>query len=260
MDKKIRVPFFEIGIKNYLFGDDVLALAKAADEAAAEQDIDVLFITPYTEIRRVAEQTERLIILAPFMDHQYPGRGLAGVLPEAVRAAGAKGVVVNHCERPMSLPDIRKTIIRAHELGLFVFACADSLEEARAVACLGPDIINPEPTELIGSGTVSDAGYVTESTRLIHQIHPEILVEQAAGITHEAQVFQFIRWGAQGVGVASGIACAKDPCGMARSMIRTVREAWDSLQKEGKHEDLPGNAYTAVSGGTPVVPFDHRGG
>lgn len=258
MGMKIRVPFFEIGVKNYLYGDDVLALAKAADEAAAENDIDVLFIAPYTEIRRIAEQTDHLILLAPYMDHLYPGRGIAGVLPEAVRAAGARGVVVNHCERPMSLPDIRKTIQRAHELGLFVFACADSLAEARAVACLDPDIINPEPTELIGSGKVSDAGYVSESMRLVHQINPAILVEQAAGITNEAQVRQFICSGAQGVGVASGIVLAKDPCGMARTMIRAVRQAYDTLQKEGNNENPSENINAAVPGGAPVLPFDNR--
>ena len=60
-----RTPYFEIGIKNYIFGDDVLRIAKAADTAAVRYDVDVMLITPYTEIRRVAEQTERLIVLAP---------------------------------------------------------------------------------------------------------------------------------------------------------------------------------------------------
>ena len=232
MKTTIRTPFFEIGVKNYLYGDDVLKLAKAADRAAAKYDVDVLFITPYTEIRRVAESTRRLIILAPYMDLLYPGRGIAGILPDAVKAAGARGVVVNHCERPMALADIRKTIRRAHDLDMFVFACADSLEESRAVACLGPDIINPEPTELVGTGTASSADYVRESTRLVHQINHGILVEQAAGITREHQVYDLIRAGAQGVGVASGIVSAEDPCDAAEKMIRAVREARDDLNKE----------------------------
>lgn len=67
MKAKIRTPFFELGVKNYIYGDDVLALAKAADLAARKYDVDVLFISPYTEIRRVREQTERLIVLAPYM-------------------------------------------------------------------------------------------------------------------------------------------------------------------------------------------------
>lgn len=228
MKLPIRTPFFEIGVKNYLYGKDILRLAKAADQAALENDVDVLFITPYTEIRRVSESTQRLIVVAPYMDLLQPGRGLADILPEALKAAGAQGVVVNHVERPMSLAQIRATIQRAHDLDMFVFACADSLEEAQAVACLGPDIVNPEPTELIGSGQICSEAYIRQSTQLIHKINPEILVEQAAGITTAEQVFHMIQTGAQGVGVASGIAAAADPCAIAAEMIRAVRLAQDA--------------------------------
>ena len=96
MKIKIRVPFFETSVKNYIFGDAVLEYAKAADAASKEYDVDVLFVAPYTEIRRISENTDRLIILAPYMDILYPGRGIADVLPEALKAAGAKGVVLNH--------------------------------------------------------------------------------------------------------------------------------------------------------------------
>ena len=179
----MRTPYFEIGIKNYVYGDEVLAIAKTADAASEKYDIDVMFIAPYTEIRRVVENTKHLIVIAPYMDTLRPGRGMADVLPEALKAAGAQGVVVNHCERPMSLPQIKKTIDRAHELDMLAFACADSLAEAQAIAQLHPDIINPEPTELIGSGNASDMGYVMDSIRLIKDICPDIIVEQAAGVS-----------------------------------------------------------------------------
>ena len=97
MKPKLRLPYFEIGIKNYLYGDDVLKLAQAAQKASEEADIDVVFIAPYTEIRRVAEQCPKLTVLAPYMDTLRPGRGMADVLPEALKAAGAQGVVINHC-------------------------------------------------------------------------------------------------------------------------------------------------------------------
>ena len=62
--RKIRTPFFEIGTKNYIYGDDVLELAMAADKMAEKYDIDVLMTTPYADIRRVAENTKNLIIIA----------------------------------------------------------------------------------------------------------------------------------------------------------------------------------------------------
>ena len=166
MKPKIRTPYFEIGTKNYIYGDTVLEYALAADKAAEKYDIDVLFITPAVEIRRVVENTKHLIVLAPYMDTLRPGRGMADILPEALKAAGAKGVVINHCEKPMSLPQMKATIDRARELDFIVFACADTLEEAKAIAQLHPDIINPEPSAIIGGGNgVTPMDYVMDSIR-----------------------------------------------------------------------------------------------
>lgn len=235
MKPVIRTPFFEIGTKNYIYGDKVLEYAKAADAAAGKYDIDVLFITPSTEIRSVAENTKNLILLAPYMDTLRPGRGMADVLPEGLKAAGAQGVVVNHCEKPMSLPAIKATIDRARELDFLVFACADSIAEAKAIAQLHPDIINPEPTELIGGieGGVSDMSYVLESINVIKAIHPDIMVEQAAGITNGQQVYDFIMAGSEAAGAASGIMNAQDPIAMIDEMIAATRRAADDLKKQG---------------------------
>lgn len=232
---KIRTPFFETGVKNYIYGDAVLEYAKVVDAAAAKYDIDVLFIAPYTEIRRVAENTENLIVIAPYMDTLRPGRGMADVLPEAIKAAGAKGVVINHCERPMTLSAIKKTIDRATELDLLSFACADSVAEAKAIAQFQPDIINPEPTELIGSSEASDMSYVIETLRIIKGMFPDILVEQAAGITNGQQLYDFIMVGNDAAGSASGILNAPDPYAMVDEMIHYVRKAKDDLEKKGDH-------------------------
>ncbi len=234
MKRKIRTPYFEIGTKNYIWGDKVLEYAKAADAAAKKYDIDVLFITPATEIRRVKENTENLIIIAPYMDTLRPGRGMADILPEGLKDAGAEGVVINHCEKPMSLPQMKKTIERARELDFIVFACADTVDEAKAIAQLHPDIINPEPSELIG-GTgngVSSMGYVKEVIKSIKEIDPDILVEQAAGITNGKQVYDFIMAGSEAAGAASGIMNAKDPIAMIYEMIEATRKAADDLKKQ----------------------------
>ena len=235
MKPQIRTPYFEIGTKNYIYGDTVLEYAKAADAAAEKYDIDVLFITPCTEIRRVVENTKHLIVLAPYMDTLRPGRGMADILPEGLKAAGARGVVINHCEKPMSLPQMKATIDRAREMDFLVFACADTLAEARAIAQLHPDIINPEPSEIIGGGNgVSPMSYVRQSIRAIKEIYPDILVEQAAGITNGQQVYDFIMAGSEAAGAASGIMNAKDPIAMIDEMIAATKRAKDDLAKENK--------------------------
>lgn len=136
----------------------------------------------------------------------------------------------------MSLSAIKATIDRARELDFLVFACADSIAEARAIAQLGPDIINPEPSELIGGagGQVSDMGYVLESIRAIKAINPNIMVEQAAGITNGRQVYDFIMAGSEAAGAASGIVRAKDPLAMIDEMVAATRRAADELALEKK--------------------------
>ncbi len=234
MKRKIRTPYFEIGTKNYIWGDTVLEYALAADRAAEKYDIDVLFITPAVEIRRVVENTKHLIVIAPYMDTLRPGRGMADILPEALKAAGAEGVVINHCEKPMSLPQMKATIDRAHELDMLVFACADTVAETRAIAELHPDIINPEPSELIGGagGGVSDMSYVKEVIAEIRKIDENILIEQAAGIKTPEQVYDFIMAGSEAAGAASGIVNAEDPLAMIDAMIAATRRAADDLKKQ----------------------------
>lgn len=134
----------------------------------------------------------------------------------------------------MSLSQIKETIARAKELDFLVFACADTTEEAEALAHLHPDIINPEPSELIGgnkSGAVSDMSFVKRTIKAVKAIDPSILVEQAAGITNGNQVYDFIMAGSEGAGAASGIMNAKDPAAMIEEMICATRRAADDLKK-----------------------------
>jgi triosephosphate isomerase len=231
MKVKIRAPFFETSVKNYIYGDAVLEYAKAADAAAKEYDVDVIFVAPYTDIRRVRENTDRLIVFAPYMDAIYPGRGIADVLPEALKAAGAQGVVLNHSERPMTLTAIKKTIDRANELEMISFVCVDTVSEAQAIAHLHPDIMNPEPTELIGGGKVSDMEYVRKVVGAVKVIDPAILVEQAAGITTAQQVYDFIMAGSEAAGSASGILKSSDPLALLNEMVRYTRKASDELAR-----------------------------
>lgn len=234
MKPQIRTPFFETSVKNYIYGDAVLEYAIEVDKAGIKYDVDVLFISPYTEIRRIREHTKRLIVIAPYMDTLRPGRGMADVLPEALAAAGAQGVVLNHCERPMTLSHIRQSVERARELDMLSFVCADSIAEAEAVAHFHPDIINPEPTELIGGTAASDMSYVMEAIKAVKAIDPNIMVEQAAGITTAQQIYDFIMAGSEAAGSASGILRSPKPYELLDEMVAAARRAKEDLIKLGR--------------------------
>jgi len=223
----LKPPFFEIGPKSYLYGDDVLNLALAADAAAKKYDVDIIFTTPVVDIRRVAEATDRIFVFAPHMDPIYAGRGLADTLPESLVAAGAKGVMLNHCERPISLSVLYRTIKRADEVGLATIVCTDSIMEAAAVAHLSPNIIVAEQTDLIGTGKTSDMDYIQASINAVKNINPNIYILQGAGISSGEDVYRIISAGAEATGTSSGVVKASDRAAMVDEMIGAVRRAWD---------------------------------
>ena len=226
-----KPPFFEIGPKSYLYGKQVLDLAKAADTAAKKYDVNIIFTASYADIRMVAEETENLFVFAPHMDPLPIGRGLADVLPESIKAAGAVGVMLNHCEKLVSLSVLRQTIKRADEIGLSSIVCADSIAEAKAIALFEPNIIVVEPTELIGTGKTSDLDLVLASIEAVKSVNPEILVLHAAGISSGKDVYKVIFAGAEATGSSSGIVKAPNSAAMVDEMIHAVREAWDARNK-----------------------------
>ncbi|NLB81040.1 MAG: triose-phosphate isomerase [Clostridiaceae bacterium] len=228
---KIRAPFFEIGPKAYLYGEGMLKLAKVIDKTALKYDVDIIVTPQYTDIKLLADNTERIMVFAQHMDYLPIGRGLGSVLPEAVKAAGAVGVMLNHAEKKISMDAIKKTIQRADEVGLATIVCADTVEELSEIAKLSPNLLVAEPTELIGSGQTSDENYVKATIETVRAINPDIMVLQGAGISNGRDVYNTIMQGAQATGCTSGIIKAENPEEMVEEMIYYLRKAWDTLNK-----------------------------
>ena len=223
----IKAPFFEIGPKSYLYGDQILDLALAADRACEKYGVDVIFTCPVVDIRRVKEATKHIHVFAPHKDPIPVGRGLADILPESLVAAGADGVMLNHVEKPLTFEVLAQTIQRANEVGLTTIVCADSMADASKIATLHPDIIVAEPSELIGTGVSVGPEYVEAATKCVKSVNPNILVLTAAGISNGNDVYNTIIAGADATGSSSGVAKAADRAAMVDEMISAARRAWD---------------------------------
>jgi triosephosphate isomerase (TIM) len=224
---KLKKPFFEFGPKAYMYGAELLDLVKAIDGYAVKYDIDVIIDPQTVDIRMLVENTERVQLYAQHMDSIPVGRGMGTILPEALKEAGAVGVLLNHAEKKLSLEEIETTIRRADEVGLATMVCADTIEEMRIVAGFAPNIIVAEPTELIGTGQASSMEYVKESIAIVKAVNPDIQVLQGAGISNGQDVYDVIKAGADATGSSSGIVKASDPAAMAEEMIAAVRRAWN---------------------------------
>lgn len=222
---KVESPFLIVNPKSYLYGEKSLELAKAADKTAKETGLQIYFACPYADIRLIKENTENLIVCAQSMDSLTPGRGMGYVLPESLKEAGAGAVFLNHAENQKTVSELYATIKRAKELGMITIVCADSTVEAKAVACMDPDIVLAEPTDLIGTGQVADDSYTIETVKDLHEVNPDVLVMIASGVSTAEDCYNVVKLGADGTGATSGILNAPSPAQRVQEMAEAIVRA-----------------------------------
>lgn len=134
MKRKIRTPYFEIGTKNYIYGDTVLEYAEAADAAAEKYDIDVLFICPAVEIHREFPKLRFIVAhigraytpeqmgdafdyltAEPETMYDFSANCCESVITEALRRVGPK-----HLMFGTDMPILRMRTHRIEENGTYV--------------------------------------------------------------------------------------------------------------------------------------------
>lgn len=221
----MQSPFLIVNPKSYLYGNESLKLAKAADQAAKDTGLPIIFTCPYADVRMIRENTENIIVCVQSMDPLTPGRGMGHVLPESLKEAGADAVFLNHAENPKTLSDLYACIRRAAELDMTSIVCADSITEAKAVACMNPDVVLAEPTDLIGTGQVADDAYTMEAIDQVRKVNPDVLVVVASGVSTAEDCYNMIRLGADGTGGTSGILNAPSPAVRIREMVEAIVRA-----------------------------------
>jgi triosephosphate isomerase (TIM) len=225
-----RGPLFELGLKGYLWGRKALELAKAADQIASEHRVAIIFTPQYVDIPAIVRETRNLLIFAQHIDPVRPGRGNGAVLAEAVKEAGAHGTFLNHAEKPVALGALAQTIRRANEVGLHTMVCADSPEEAAAMAQLKPTMIMAEPPDLIGGSNpvAKQREFIAATIGVVRRIDRDILIFNSAGIRTPEDAATVIAAGADGTGSTSGVLTAADPVETLRRMVAAVEKAWQS--------------------------------
>lgn len=228
---ELQAPFFTFNPKSYFYGKKLLELARKADTLAQKYPhLTILITAPYADLANIASHTQHIIVTAQHMDGIAPGRGMGAVLPASIYQAGARAVFLNHAEHPLQLTELIQSMKKAKELGIKTIVCANSLEEARSIALLKPDVLLCEPTELIGTGQASDESYIQETNHAIKEIDPDIYILQAAGISTPEDVYRTLKLGADGTGCTSGITEADLPSQMLEEMIESVQRVYE----EGK--------------------------
>jgi len=203
-----------LNLKNYpeVLGEDSLRIAGAAQKAARKTGSRIIVAPPGPMVALVASRVG-VPVFSQTVGSETGGKTTGAFLPEAVKAAGAEGTLLNHSEAPRPVTELKRLVPRLRELSLEVCLCAGTTPQAVALSKLDPDYIAIEPPELIGSGVaVSKAKpeFVSRSVLKLRSSGFSGKILCGAGIVSGEDVAKAIELGAEGVLVSSSVVKAKD--------------------------------------------------
>lgn len=196
-----------INLKNYKTGKEVVALAKLIRKHLPK----AMVAPPALDLQAVAQKTNTKIISQHVSLHTN-GRATGHIIPQHVKAIGAKGTLLNHSEHRLPYEEIKKTIKECNRINLKVILCAETVAEAKKFMKLKPYAIAFEDKKLVGSGksiTQYKARDVKTFARLLKRTR--IIPLCGAGIATAQDVKAAKELGCEGVLIASAIANTKNP-------------------------------------------------
>lgn len=211
---KIKTPVIVLNVKSYKesMGEKGLELAVACQEVTEETGVATVICPQQVDLAWIA----RKVKIPCFAQHSDPVEGsrTGWVALESVKAAGARGTLLNHSEHPMKIIDIAAAVEKAEKLGLATIVCTNNTTVSTAVAEFTPTSIAVEPPALIGSGipvSKADPNIVSSSVEAVKKVSKKIAVLCGAGISTGEDVKAAVELGAEGVLLASGVVKAKNP-------------------------------------------------
>lgn len=216
----MNLPIIVTNFKTYesASGEKALILAKIHEKVAKETGASIAIACQAVDLQMIASQVS-IPVFAEHFDNAGFGSFTGKITPEAIKASGAFGSLLNHSENRLRLDVLEESIAFGKKLGLYIIACANSPESGKAVSAFNPDLIAIEPPELIGGDiSVSNANpeIISDAVKLIGE--GKVLV--GAGIKTGEDVRKAMELGAVGVLLASGITKAKDPEAVLRDLVK----------------------------------------
>lgn len=199
-------------------GQAAVDLAKIHEAIVQETGVEVMIAVQAVDLWRVCQEV-KIPVLAQHIDAVEYGSATGHMLPEAVKASGAWGTLLNHSEHRLERTVLEASIKRSKEAGLKVIVCAKDPEEGASFLEFEPDLIAVEPPELIGGEiSVSSAQpeIIEHASKLIGK--DKLLV--GAGVKNGEDIKIALQLGARGVLLASGVTKAANPKEILRDLAK----------------------------------------
>ena len=193
-------------------GMNAVAMAKICEEVAKESGVKIIPVVQALDIERICNSV-KIPVFAQHIDAVNYGANTGKILPVAIKAAGAKGSLLNHSENTIMAKEILTGIDILKKLDMTSVVCTKSPSESSMVAKFGPDYIAVEPPELIGSGrsvTKEKPQVITKTIEQDLKID-KIPVLCGAGIVNGEDVKKALDLGAEGILIASAVMKAQNP-------------------------------------------------
>jgi triosephosphate isomerase len=196
-------------------------MARTLEREARRAGIACAVAPSTPDLARVAAAVP-IPVLAQHADADGAGARTGSVVAEAISAAGGRGSLLNHSERPLPPEVVGVAAARLTAAGLVPVVCAANVATARRLAEFRPPYLAVEPPELIGgSRSVSAAApeVVRGTVEAVHEVSPSTHVLCGAGIHDRRDVALALELGSEGVLVASAVTGAADPVAALRELF-----------------------------------------
>lgn len=209
MDK----PLIVVNFKTYqsASGESAEQLAKVMEQFV-NRNYRMIAVVSAFDLFSISTNSDELEVWSQHLDPVGKGSHTGWLEPDLAIQRGAVGTIINHAEHKVTIEHVKDLMAMLPE-NFPICACAADVDEAIALAKLGPTFIAVEPPELIGgdiSVTSADPSIVSNTVAAVKSTNPNVRVLCGAGVKNGADVKMAIELGAEGVLLASGVTKASD--------------------------------------------------
>ena len=223
MTKPIICVNFKIHPQAY--GEDAEKLARIMAKVSKEFGVKLVAAVSAFDLSPIVSKVDGLEVWSQHLDAIDVGSYTGLLQPKNAYYHGAKGTLLNHAENQIPLEQIEKTLNLIPD-GMVTCVCAADVEQARAIAAFGPDMIAVEPPELIGgdiSVTTADPEIIKNTVLAVKSVNPKVDVLTGAGVKNGDDVKMAIKLGTIGVLLASGVTKSEDPESVLRDLCSSLK-------------------------------------
>jgi triosephosphate isomerase len=223
----MNFPVVIVNFKAYenSYGKKAIELSREFERISLNSGVEVIIAVPDTMIYRIANEVS-LPVYAQSVDSVGHGAKTGQTIIEMIKEAGARGFLINHSEKKERFENLINLINSSKIEGLESIICVDSYEAIPLASLLNPTAVLIEPPELIGTGiAVSKAKpeVIERAVKEANKVNYDKVIA-GAGITSGEDVYNALRLGAKGVGVASAVMKAKKPGEALMELIMGVKK------------------------------------